>query len=171
MSQREQNTERTALFIGRFQPFHIGHLDAVKQMLEQGYSHVIIAVGSAQYSDSDNNPLTYQQRVNCIKQTLHSALPDMHYTLIPITDIHDDARWVNHVNHTLELEELFYDTVFTGNKLTDALFTKAGESVVPLSFREAITATEIRASKRNQDDSWKRFVHPSIVDDVDRWID
>ena len=39
----------TGLYVGRFQPFHLGHLEAIKHILKK-VDTVIIAIGSAQYS-------------------------------------------------------------------------------------------------------------------------
>ena len=46
---------KTALFIGRFQPFHNGHLYSLNKCLEIG-EQVVIAVGSSQESGTENNP-------------------------------------------------------------------------------------------------------------------
>ncbi|HDM88409.1 MAG TPA: nicotinamide-nucleotide adenylyltransferase, partial [Candidatus Bathyarchaeota archaeon] len=40
---------RRGLFIGRFQPPHLGHLHAIKQALEE-CDELIIVIGSSQYS-------------------------------------------------------------------------------------------------------------------------
>jgi nicotinamide-nucleotide adenylyltransferase len=40
---------RRGLLIGRFQPFHIGHLKAIEQATSEN-DEVIIGIGSAQYS-------------------------------------------------------------------------------------------------------------------------
>ena len=49
----------TALFIGRFQPFHSGHVDAIKQISEK---EIIIGIGSSQYSGTDDNPYSFEER-------------------------------------------------------------------------------------------------------------
>ena len=40
-----------ALFIGRFQPFHLGHL-LLLQRLSTQYEEIIIGIGSSQYHDT-----------------------------------------------------------------------------------------------------------------------
>jgi len=47
---------RRGLFVGRFQPFHKGHLKAMKDILEK-VDELVIVVGSSQYSHTMDNPL------------------------------------------------------------------------------------------------------------------
>ena len=58
---------KKALFIGRFQPFHQGHLDAIKQISED---EIIIGIGSSQYSKTDDNPYSFEERQKMIEKTL-----------------------------------------------------------------------------------------------------
>ena len=60
---------KRALFIGRFQPFHKGHLEAVKMILKEN-DEIIIAVGSAQYSHKLENPFTAGERITMIRKAL-----------------------------------------------------------------------------------------------------
>ncbi|MEM1589096.1 MAG: adenylyltransferase/cytidyltransferase family protein, partial [Candidatus Bathyarchaeia archaeon] len=48
---------KRGLFVGRFQPFHKGHLQAVKEILDE-VDELVIVVGSAQYSHRIDNPFT-----------------------------------------------------------------------------------------------------------------
>jgi cytidyltransferase-like protein len=52
---------KVALFIGRFQPFHKGHLYSLEKCLEIAES-VIVGVGSSQDSGTENNPWSYDVR-------------------------------------------------------------------------------------------------------------
>ncbi|WP_233417992.1 adenylyltransferase/cytidyltransferase family protein [Desulfurococcus amylolyticus] len=45
---------RRALFIGRFQPFHNGHLHALRYILER-FDEAVIAVAAAQYNYTADN--------------------------------------------------------------------------------------------------------------------
>lgn len=44
------------LFVGRFQPFHLGHLEAIKDTLGE-VDELVIVIGSAQYSHDVDDPL------------------------------------------------------------------------------------------------------------------
>jgi len=42
---------RRGLFVGSFQPFHLGHLEAIRDVLEE-VDELVIVIDSAQYSHS-----------------------------------------------------------------------------------------------------------------------
>ena len=48
-----------ALFIGRFQPFHNGHLNVIKTLLEN-HKEVVVVIGSAQEENTAENPFLPQ---------------------------------------------------------------------------------------------------------------
>ena len=58
-----------ALFIGRFQPFHKGHLKAIKYLFNK-YDGIIIGVGSSQYSNTVENPFSSDERMLMIRESL-----------------------------------------------------------------------------------------------------
>jgi len=55
------------LFIlGRFQPFHLGHLAIIKKYYLRGYK-IKIGIGSSQSSHSKRNPFTVHEREKIIR--------------------------------------------------------------------------------------------------------
>ena len=60
---------KRGLMVGRFQPFHKGHLFLVRQIL-QDCDELIIAIGSAQFNYSYTDPFTAGERIMMI----HAAL-------------------------------------------------------------------------------------------------
>ncbi len=60
------------LYVGRFQPFHLGHLGAVKAVLKE-VDELVIVIGSAQYSHNLNNPFTAGERLVMIRRALQEA--------------------------------------------------------------------------------------------------
>ena len=62
-----------ALFVGRFQPFHYGHLRALAIILQE-VEELIIVVGSAQMSHETDNPFTAGERLEMIKGALDEAV-------------------------------------------------------------------------------------------------
>jgi len=53
-----------ALIVGRFQPFHKGHLFLIKKALEKA-DKIIVGIGSANITD-ENNPIDYETRKKVI---------------------------------------------------------------------------------------------------------
>ncbi len=57
------------LLIGRFQPFHKGHLYVIGKIAEE-VDEIIIGIGSAQKSHCLDNPFTAGERLMMIKKAL-----------------------------------------------------------------------------------------------------
>lgn len=68
---KKQN--RYSLYIGRFQPFHDGHVWCVKEMLNKG-KKVCIAVMDIHDLEPKNNPYTYNQVFNKISTTMFDEI-------------------------------------------------------------------------------------------------
>lgn len=57
-----------SLFIGRFNPVHIGHLNTIKFLSEETKkSHGTAYIGLTNTSDNDSNPLNFKQKVKYMK--------------------------------------------------------------------------------------------------------
>ena len=75
------------IYIGRFQPFHKGHLYAVKEVLNE-VDELIIGIGSAQESHTLENPFTAGERMLMIKSALAEAGVDSYKVyIVPIPDL------------------------------------------------------------------------------------
>ena len=94
---QKQTISMRSIFIGRFQPIHLGHMHTIKQILDKG-EELVIAIGSAQYSHTPNNPFTGGERVMLIKRALLDAgLPVERIDIIPIPDININPLWIAHL--------------------------------------------------------------------------
>src|SRR3989338_5346962 len=90
---------KKGILIGRFQPFHLGHLSAVKQALSQ-CDHLTIGIGSSQYSGTKENPFTAEARTKIIKASLEEAgIGKENYKITLIPDIHHNEAWPSHVKN------------------------------------------------------------------------
>lgn len=141
------------LLIGRFQPFHLGHLDAVNFALENVDS-LSIGIGSSNRSNEKRNPFTADERKEMIESSLgESVLKRVKIYYIP--DVEDHEKWTFHVDSIVPQ----YDIVFSNDDFTHQLFKKRGIKVVsvPLKQREVLSGTEIRA-KIASGQNWKEFV-------------
>jgi nicotinamide-nucleotide adenylyltransferase len=149
------------LYVGRFQPFHLGHLHAVKHIL----SHVdeaVIVIGSAQYSHRLDNPFTAGERLTMVHRALDEArIAPSQYWLIPIRDMNVHMMWVAEVRGYTPK----FDFVYSNEPLTKRLFMEAGFPVKPIPFskRHLYLATEIR-ERMLRNESWTDLVPHSVAD-------
>ncbi len=67
--------------VGRFQPFHNGHILVIRKMLES-FPSVILGIGSAQYSHTLENPFTAGERVEMAVESLRAAYSGVEYLVI-----------------------------------------------------------------------------------------
>ncbi len=145
-----------ALFIGRFQPFHLGHLAIVQRIIkEQG--GVIIAIGSSQESNTWENPFSAEERKKMIEACLQSeGIKEYSICFVPDLGRHD--HWVEHVARITGK----IDVIYTGSALTKELFSKAGYSIVDLPRIEEISATMVR-EKLAKGERIDKYVHKDVI--------
>jgi len=140
---------RRGIFVGRFQPFHLGHLSVVKQMEESDdLEEIIIGIGSAQFSNTPYNPFTADERAEMIRRSI-SNKKKTH--IIKINDINDYPRWVKYV----ESLSPKFDVAYSGNAITKKLFEEKGCEVRKPKFND-ISGTEVR--KLIRDGNWENYV-------------
>ncbi|HEX5673579.1 MAG TPA: nicotinamide-nucleotide adenylyltransferase [Nitrososphaeraceae archaeon] len=112
------------LMIGRFQPFHNGHLKLAHQILNE-CEELIIAVGSSQFNFTFLNPFTAGERIYFI----HSSLVESKFELsrvyiLPILNLENNAIWVQHLKSMLPK----FDSIYSGNKFVQELLTHSSEN-------------------------------------------
>ena len=153
------------LYIGRFQPFHLGHLYAVKYALEK-VEEVIVVVGSAQYSHTLDNPFTAGERMVMVREALkEGGISPLKFWIIPIRDLNVHMMWVSEAKgYTPE-----FDRVYSNEPLTRRLFLEAGYRVesIPFRNRSRYLATEIRRRMVNSK-SWKDLVPMSVAKFIEK---
>jgi nicotinamide-nucleotide adenylyltransferase len=146
-----------ALFIGRFQPFHQGHLLLLQRLATQ-YKEIIIGIGSSQYHDTPDNPFSEAERIQMISQSL-DAVGIHHYHIVSIPDIHDPPKWVGHVCSIVP----DFDLIIANNPFTRKLFSAKGFLVKGTTYfdRKRYSGKEIRRRMIN-DEPWDDLV-PKVV--------
>lgn len=88
------------VFIGRFQPFHRGHLEVLKTGLNMA-EHVICLCGSAHLPRTLRNPFTFDEREVMIRQALPEAV-QKRLLLAPLMDTpYNDELWMRKVQSTV----------------------------------------------------------------------
>jgi nicotinamide-nucleotide adenylyltransferase len=131
------------LFIGRFQPFHLGHISAIKFAFSN-VDELVIVIGSSQASYVPENPFTAGERLSMIKDSLNADPKiDCKKTLIiPIPDTNVHPTWT----HNVDMLVPRYDAVFTNDGFTAYLFIQRNIAVKEpiLLNRNDLSGTEIR---------------------------
>ena len=141
------------LLIGRFQPFHKGHLSAVSFGLLK-VENLWICIGSSNKSHETRNPFTAEERKEMILSSLDSeTLKRIKIFFVP--DIGDHDKWTFHVDSIVPK----YDVVFSNDDFTISLYKKRGIQVieVPLLQRDMISGTRIR-ELMIKDGDWSSLV-------------
>lgn len=155
----EQRHNR-GLVVGRFQPFHYGHLHAVKYALSR-VKELVIAIGSALESHTLRNPFTTSERIQMISLALEEAkIPRERFLMIPVPDIGLHTLWVPLV----EMLTPPFGVVFTNDPLTSRLFLERGYEVKPIPFlnREIYSGTEFRR-RVIEGGNWSELVPSSVA--------
>lgn len=157
-------TRNYALFVGRFQPFHNGHLFVVREIAKRGYVPLLV-IGSAYQSHIPQNPFTAGERFTMINRTLKTEGIEHH--IIPVPNINRYGVWVSHVENLVPP----FDVVFANSPLIRELFKEKGYRVesTELYQREHCSGTELRR-KMAEGEEWKEFV-PAQVYEFIREID
>jgi len=151
---------RRGVFVGRFQPFHKGHLEVIKQIVKD-VDELVVIVGSSQYSHRLDNPFTAGERITMIRKALEEdGIKLQKIWVIPVPDIHQHMLWVAQIVGYAPK----FDVVFSNEPLTSRLFKEAGFKVEPLPFikREVYLATEIR-KRMMAGENWKELVPSSVA--------
>ena len=151
----------SALFIGRFQPFHSAHLIDVKKILKE-CDEVIIAIGSSQEKNTLENPFSYNERKKMIINVLKKN-KIKNYKIYPVPDLYNDKKWVNYIKKNLPK----YDLVYSGNSWTLRCFKKFYSKIKRIRLIKGINSTIIR-NLMIKNKNWKKLVPKEVADYIER---
>lgn len=155
------------LVMGRFQPFHLGHLELVKQVLSD-CGGVIIAVTGSQFNYIEKDPFTSGERIEMIHESLKEAEIDLSQCyIVSIENQENNAMWASYLKTALPR----FEKVYSGNDYVSMLLADSGFLVVPPKFleREKYNASKIR-EMMSQDKDWQSLV-PQAVATIIKKID
>jgi nicotinamide-nucleotide adenylyltransferase len=152
------------LLIGRFQPFHNGHLSLIEQVAAD-VDELIIGIGSAEKSHSVRNPFTGGERLQMIADVVSSF--EIQVYPIPVVDINRSSVWVQHVMSMCP----HFDVVYSNNPHVKRLFEEQGFEVhsTPLYRREQFRGAEVRRRMIANED-WSMLVPKPVqivIDDIE----
>lgn len=131
--------KKYAIFIGRYQPYHYGHINLVMQKIDQGIPALIMV---RDIEPDEKNPFTTEETVSMISKYHESKGHDVKVVIIPDIESVNYGRGVGY-----EINEF-----------------------IPPDNIGFISATKIRESIKNNDNSWKEMVDESIQDDVIKYL-
>lgn len=91
----------TAVFIGRFQPFHVGHKQVVQQALKLAHQ-LIIVVGSSNAPRTSKNPFTFEERQHMINLSLDPQ-DISRISIVAVEDhLYSDQRWITQIQNVVD---------------------------------------------------------------------
>jgi nicotinamide-nucleotide adenylyltransferase len=141
------------LLIGRFQPFHLGHLDALRYALSK-VDKLWVGLGSSNKPPQKNNPFSADERKKMILSSIDESIRNK-IEIFSIPDFEDHKKWVEHIDTIVPK----FDIVFTNDEMTKYLYSKRNTSVfsIPFTERDVLSGTHIR-DLIISDQPWEKLV-------------
>ncbi|MDD4163547.1 MAG: nicotinamide-nucleotide adenylyltransferase [Methanothrix sp.] len=148
-----------ALYIGRFQPYHLGH-QAVLEKIADEVEEIVIVIGSAQESHTSENPFTGGERMEMIYAALGESDLRGRCYVTPLQDIKRNSVWVSHLQSMVPS----FDAVYSNNPLVVQLVSEAGIQIrrPPMYQRDLYSGTAIRKLMREKCD-WSGLVPVAVA--------
>lgn len=173
-STENQRKLTRGLIIGRFQPFHKGHLDLVYQVLEE-INELIIVIGSSQHNYIFKDPFTAGERLVMIHDTLVQEKIDLsRIYIVPIPNFENNAAWLAYLQSMLPT----FNVVYSGNEFVSILVNdqigKSRNSKFTLEVRHPVFKNKVNYNGENIRNliklgkKWKHLVHPQVVKVIER---
>ena len=152
-------TAARGLAVGRFQPFHLGHLDLVRQILSE-CDGAIIAVASSQFNYIRKDPFTAGERIEMIHESLQESELDASRCVITAVENQPNvATWAAYLEAALPR----FERVYSGNEYVRMLLSGRHKVVTPrLHRRESYSSTRIR-DLMARGVGWEEYVPPAVA--------
>jgi nicotinamide-nucleotide adenylyltransferase len=153
-----EREKKVALFVGRFQPFHLGHMHAIEEILRKN-SKALIVIGSSEDKFTARNPFTYKERREMMKKAL---LPKFagRIEIGHLKDFNNDGLWADALKGSFS-----FDRAYSRNPWTTSCLEKAGFRVYRQRlFNESrFSGSEIRR-RMAQGRDWSGLVPAGVYD-------
>lgn len=150
---------KKGLVIGRFQPFHKGHLFLINKSLEIADT-IVLAIGSAQKSD-EKNPFGLEARKKMLAEVVENeSLASKVLGIIPLYDNPSDDLWFKDLISKVS----DFDVTIGNNPWNNGIIEREGIPVVTVGLynREELEAAKIR-SLMQENKPWESRVPGYLV--------
>ena len=141
------------LLIGRFQPFHLGHLEALQFALSK-VEKLWVGLGSSNKPIQKNNPFSAQERQKMILSSIDDSIKEK-ISIYFIPDLDNHIKWIEKIDSIVPKFEI----IFSNDELIKHLYSKRSVKVdsIPFLDRENLSGTNIR-DLIISDQNWHDFV-------------
>ncbi len=156
-----------ALYLGRFNPPHKGHIYALEYILNQDIDEIIILIGSGEKAYSLKNPFTGGERYEMVVTMVKEHFNYDQFFISAIPDINRNTIWPANV---IDLVPSF-DVIFTNNSLVQELFADLSNKEVreiPLNKREELSGKIIR-EKMIKGESWQQAIPDELLPLIEKY--
>mgnify|MGYP001787470809 CR=1 FL=1 len=128
------------LLIGRFQPFHLGHLEALRFALSK-VDKLWVGLGSSNKPIEKNNPFLAEEREQMILSSIDNSMKER-ISIYFIPDLDNHVKWIEKIDTIVPK----FDIIFSNDELTKHLYSKRNVQVVTIPFlnRDSLSGTNIR---------------------------
>jgi len=128
------------LLIGRFQPFHLGHLDALQFALSK-VDKLWVGLGSSNLPPQKDNPFSAEQREEMILSSIDEVMKEK-ISIYFIPDLDNHIKWIEKIDTIVPK----FDIIFSNDELTNHLYSKRNIQVMTIPFlkRDKLSGTHIR---------------------------
>ncbi|EKD32813.1 MAG: nicotinamide-nucleotide adenylyltransferase [uncultured bacterium] len=149
----------TCVFIGRFQPFHNGHLMVLKGMVKL-CDKVKVVIGSSDKSNSKDNPFDIRERKEMIQRALQdeNIIPLHDVELLELADDPSDDAWADKCAAKISP----CDACWSGDSSVLSLMKTRGIEGREIKEVPGISATEIR-KRMSQAGNWQEMVPKAVA--------
>lgn len=153
---------KRSLIIGRFQPFHIGHLSLMRYALSVS-DELIIIIGSANKSHTIINPFTIEERNEMMNLIIKEEFFEKPVYINNISDFSKDEEWFSQLKNLVPEFDVFVSGNNPGYKTMQKIFEHQNISVSILKNSINIDASWIREELKNGKKNITQFLHISTV--------
>jgi len=128
------------LLIGRFQPFHLGHLEAFQFALSK-VDKLWVGLGSSNKPAQKNNPFSAEERKEMILSSIDDSTKER-ISIYFIPDLDNHVKWIEEIDSIVPK----FDIVFSNDELTKHLYSKRTVQIISIPFlkRDVLSGTKIR---------------------------